>query len=140
MKVVVDTNVVIFALLHPARSCGQILNQILDGHITWLITPSILSEYKEVCLRPELPISDFHRKWLFEVWNNLPLLPTPPYNCSSVKCSDIDDQKFLDAAIYYRASFLITGNSKHYPKKTVMGVKIITPDKWQESFRNKELN
>ncbi len=130
MKVVVDTNVVISALLHPARSCGQIINQLLDGHIVWLITLPVLSEYKEVCLRPELPISDVHREWLLEAWANLPLLSTPPYNCSSVKCPDIDDQKFLDAAIYYQASLLITGNIKHYPKNNVMGVKIISPTNW----------
>ena len=135
MKVVLDTNVVISALLHPARSCGQILNQILDGHIVWLITLPVLSEYKEVCLRPELSISDVHREWLLEAWANLPLLSTPPYNCSSVKCSDIEDQKFLDAAIYYQASLLITGNIKHYPKKNVMGVRIIKANKWKESFR-----
>ncbi len=134
MKVVVDTNVVISALLHPSRACGQIMEQILDGHIIWLITPPILSEYKEVCLRPELPISVFHRKWLFEEWNNLQILPTPPFNCSSIKCSDIDDQHFLDAAIYYRASLLITGNLKHYPKKNVMDIKIITPDNWKKYF------
>ena len=113
MKVVVDSNVVISALLHPARVCGQIMEQILDGHIIWLITPHMLSEYKKVCLRPELPISVFHRKWLFEELNNSPILPTPPFDCSSQRCSDIDDQHFLDAAIFYRASLLITGNLKY---------------------------
>jgi len=130
MKVVVDTNVVISALLHPTRSCGQIIDQILDGHVDWIVTLPILSEYREVCLRPELPLSDYHRDWLLEEWNNLPTLPTPPFNCTSVKCSDKDDQHFLDAAIYYRASFLITGNLQHYPKKTVLGVEIISPNNW----------
>ncbi len=130
MKVVVDTSIVICALLHPTRSCGQIMDQILDGHIDWTVTPPIIAEYKEVISRSEFPVSDYHRKWLLEELNNLPTLPAPPFNCTSIKCSDKDAQHFLNAAIYYRASFLITGNLKHYPRKSVLGLKIVSPNNW----------
>ena len=130
MTVVLDTNVLISALLHPSRECGQIMEYVLAGHVTWLITPPILAEYGEVCARPELPLSAPARQQLLHALRGLPILPLPPLTAAAPRCPDRDDQPFLTAACHYRADYLITGNTKHFPTTLAPPPHIVTPRAW----------
>ncbi len=139
MNVVVDTNVVISALLHPGRACAEVIDQILDGHLVWILTPAIVEEYIEVCSRPELCLPEHARNWLIQEWKNLPLFQAPPIGYSAPECGDIDDQYMLNTALYYRAEFLITGNMKHYPQLLGEQLRIVTPRQWLDLQRHRSL-
>ena len=137
MNVVVDTNVVISALLHPGRACVEVIDQILDGHLVWILTPAIVEEYIEVCSRPELRLPEHARNWLIQEWKNLLLFPAPPVGHYAPECGDIDDQYMLNTALYYRAGFLITGNMKHYPQLRGEQLRIVTPRQWLDLQRHR---
>ncbi len=53
---VVDTNVVVAALLTPASAAppAAILERMLDGSLRFLLSPALLAEYRDVLLRPRL--------------------------------------------------------------------------------------
>lgn len=52
MRVVIDTNVMGSGVLNPHGSPGRILDAILSTTITVLHDDRILSEYREILLRP----------------------------------------------------------------------------------------
>jgi putative PIN family toxin of toxin-antitoxin system len=52
MRVVIDTNVMVSGDLSPHGPLGRIVNALLSGAITVLYADRILSEYREVLLRP----------------------------------------------------------------------------------------
>jgi uncharacterized protein len=52
MRVVIDTNVIVSGVLNPHVSLGRIVNAPLSGTATVLYDDRILSEYREVLLRP----------------------------------------------------------------------------------------
>jgi putative PIN family toxin of toxin-antitoxin system len=59
MRVVVDTNVMVSGVLNPHGPPGRIVNALLTETITVLHDDRILSEYREVLLRPTFCLSAF---------------------------------------------------------------------------------
>ena len=65
MKVVVDTNVLVSAAIRDRNPEKVILAIVQRPEITWIATPSILAEYREVLARPKLGLLDVDREeWL----------------------------------------------------------------------------
>ena len=50
-RVVIDTNVLVAALIHPAGFCGRLLDLVVDGAVEVCIDNRILAEYAEVLSR-----------------------------------------------------------------------------------------
>jgi predicted nucleic acid-binding protein len=42
-------------------------------------------------------------------------------------CSDPDDDKFLELALEAKATYLITGNTEHFPSEPYKGIRIVSP-------------
>ena len=83
-----------------------------------------MDEYANVLSRPELRIRKGLRLQLLQLLKNNAHLVTPARRLDV--CGDPDHNVFLDCADKAAADYLITGNSRHFPKfwkKT----KIITP-------------
>ena len=55
-RVVLDTNVIVSALLVPPGTQGAILLLALRGHFALYVSPSVLAEYDEVLRRPRLKL------------------------------------------------------------------------------------
>jgi len=53
MKIVLDTNVLISGLLRPFSSPGKIVRMVASGNLQMCYDVRILSEYKDVLLRPK---------------------------------------------------------------------------------------
>jgi putative PIN family toxin of toxin-antitoxin system len=53
---IVDTNVVAAGLItsRPSSPTAQILDAMLDGRLLYLLSPTLLREYRQVLLRPNL--------------------------------------------------------------------------------------
>lgn len=45
----------------------------------------------------------------------------------SFRLPDNTDEPFLEAALAAQADVLVTGNKKHFPKKSCKGQKVVTP-------------
>ncbi len=125
MKVVVDTNVLVSAILSPSGPPAQILDLILSRRIILLISHAILSEYSEVLNRKEF---SFDIKLVSAF---LHILMTYAEKVTASACSihlpDPDDEPFLACAISGNADFLITGNKKHFPEASCHPIKPVSP-------------
>jgi putative PIN family toxin of toxin-antitoxin system len=124
IKVVIDTNVLVSAVLNPNGIPAKIMETVYSGEFEPIVTDGILEEYHCVLNYKKF---GFSQKIVIQMLNFFKqfLLPLPPANLS-VKCIDPDDTKFLAAAVTGEAKFLITGNRKHFPQK-ITDLVIITP-------------
>ena len=57
-RVVLDTNIIVSALLVPAGTQASVLLLALEGQIALYISHTVLAEYEEVLRRPRLKATD----------------------------------------------------------------------------------
>jgi putative PIN family toxin of toxin-antitoxin system len=120
---VIDTNVLISAAIHPAGLQRTVLLLAVTKPARLYVSRSILEEYADVLARPELRIRKGLRQQLLQLLKNQSYTVEPSRRLEVAK--DTDDNIFLECADAARADYLVTGNQKHFPtfwKKT----KIIT--------------
>lgn len=126
MRVVVDTNVLVSAIINPDSPPGWIVESILTWKITALYDDRIFSEYREVLMRPAMGFDPADVNRVLDA-----ILETGEYVSGvslDVELPDESDLPFLEVAAAGLADALITGNGKHYkPRKGKHSVKIITP-------------
>lgn len=65
MKIIIDTNVLIFAVL-KGGTARVVLQFIIDSYVyEWIISAEILREYKEVISRPKFKLrQEVLQEWL----------------------------------------------------------------------------
>jgi putative PIN family toxin of toxin-antitoxin system len=121
MKIVLDTNVIVSALLCPQSLPAKILGLVLDGIIKIAYDNNILAEYIDVLNRQKFKINkDLIKIVLDCVTNEGEFTISMPQN---MKFVDDDDKVFYELYKGEGIDFLVTGNIKHFPKEK----NIITP-------------
>ena len=114
MKLVLDTNIIVSALLSPQGPPAKILNLVLNGSSTIIYDNSVLAEYSDVLGRKRLKINkelanfilDFiEKEGIFTIAEPL-----------SIKFIDNNDKIFYELYKSRDCDYLITGNKKHFPK------------------------
>lgn len=112
MLTVIDTNVLVSALLSRQGGPARILSMVLRGDVIPCYDYRILCEYREVLERPRFGFSKGEVNALLDwiEYAGQSVLPEPvdePF-------VDESDRKFYEVALYCN-SVLVTGNLKHYP-------------------------
>lgn len=125
MNIVLDTNVLVSALLNPHGSPARLLDLILLGKLVPLYDDRILLEYRQVLSRErfgfEMPQVEALLQFIEEEGIKIIAPPLPSHG------SDPDDLMFLEVALSGRAGALITGNVKHFPSNMRRGVHVLNP-------------
>ena len=135
MKIVLDTNVLVAALLSPVGTCARLLDLILDGAIGICADTRILQEYADVLRRQELALPKVAVEAVLDFLHSLaePIAARP----LATALPDLDDLPFLEVAATAEA-ILVTGNLRHFPKKVCRGVRVIGPAECLELLRRAE--
>jgi putative PIN family toxin of toxin-antitoxin system len=131
MRVVVDTNVIVSALLHPDSLPGHVLSLALNGKVTLFVSEAILAEYEEVLQRPRFRLADSHVRLALVRIREAAIVVTPLMPVSAAY--DPADNIFLECAEAAEADYLVTGNVKHFPAVWA-GTQIISPRQLFEIF------
>jgi putative PIN family toxin of toxin-antitoxin system len=126
MKVVLDTNVLVSALLNPNGLPAGILNLVLEGTVSIVYDNRILSEYRDVLHRKKFAFDVELIRILMDFiihegvfTNALPL---------AIPFKDEDDKKFYEVFKSASIDFLITGNKKDFPEEK----NILTPKEYMD--------
>lgn len=119
-KIVIDTNVLVSALLTPAGNPARVLDHVLGGVVILCYDSRIIMEYQEVLLRPKFGFNKKAVKQIIDylVFTGVSIVAKP----LSISLEDENDKKFLEVADSANA-YLVTGNIKHYPQRAF----ILTP-------------
>jgi uncharacterized protein len=124
IRVVLDTNIIVSALLQPLGPSAQLFMLALGGAVQLCVSGRVYAEYEEVISRPRFQRSeDVISSALLAIreqafW----VRPTEQVKV----CPDPDDDIFLECAQAAEADYLVTGNLKHFPASWA-GTRIVTP-------------
>lgn len=125
MRIVLDTNVLVAALLSPYRAPAQVLQLLLTGRAKLCYDVRILSEYREVLARPKFAFApESVAELLMYLEEGGELVAATPVN---MPLPDPGDRMFLEVALAGRADHLVTGNLRHFPANTRRGISVISP-------------
>jgi putative PIN family toxin of toxin-antitoxin system len=123
MRLVIDTNVVVAALLHPGRTPDRALSWALaEG--TLLLDERIEAEYREVLARPKFASIPWQRRDALLaalLGAALRVVAEPAQDAMT----DEHDRVFVEVARGGRADALVTGNVRHFPP--ALGLRVLTP-------------
>ncbi|MCF7837448.1 MAG: putative toxin-antitoxin system toxin component, PIN family [Candidatus Marinimicrobia bacterium] len=133
MRVVLDTNVLVSGLLSPFGTCGEIVRMLTAGVFVLGVDSRILLEYDEVLRRPKFQIDPSSVDTLMDYLGNVAAVyATVPLDRS---LPDKDDNPFLEVALASGASFLVTGNLRHFPARHRQGVPVLSPKQFLDEYR-----
>ncbi len=113
IRVVLDTNIIVSALLQPLGSPAQIFELALSGVVQICVTGAIYAEYEEVIRRPRFQRPEEIIAGTLQAIREKGYWVKPSKAVSV--CADPDDDIFLECAEAAEASYLVTGNLKHFP-------------------------
>jgi uncharacterized protein len=123
IKAVIDTNVLVSALLSPAGSPAKVFDHVLNGNVVMCCDSRVIEEYQEVLLRPKFA---FDKKMVrqvvdFIINSCISIVPVPIVDAFE----DENDKMFYEIAKTCGA-YLVTGNVRHFPGEPM----IITPQEF----------
>lgn len=129
MRVVIDTNILVSAIILPHGSVGPVLQSLRHGAYTLLYTPALLEELVDVLNRPRifnkynLTEADIHTVIAFILLRGEQVYPVEEITA----CRDPKDNKLLTAAIAGRADALVSGDKDLLVLHPFRNIPIINP-------------
>lgn len=127
MRIVIDTNVIVSALMNVNGTPAKLLSSVLNGNITILYDNRVLFEYTEVLSRKEFGFNAETVNDMIDYFKHEGEFINADFQ--KIKFSDETDKKFYEVYKSGKARYLITGNLKYFPKEEA----IIVPGKFFEN-------
>lgn len=124
---VVDTNILVSALLKRGTPPAAVVGGIRSGALQPVVCREIIEEYTAVLARPRLRLPGRDVAELLTLIAGLSrwvYLPAPP---AGIDLPDPDDWPFVAAALAAKCP-VITGNVRHFPPR--LGVEVVTAAAW----------
>ena len=116
IRVVLDTNVIVSAVLSPAGSEAYVVKLALAREVQVFVTPAVLAEYEEVLRRgkfkhlgPNVINILLTGIQSVAIW----VIPTKTLAISP----DENYNRFLECAEASEADYLVTGNKRNFPRQ-----------------------
>ena len=123
IKVVLDTNIIISAILFGGKP-RQILQWIIQGKINAFISPAMLTDFKEVLVRPKFCLTNEECYAIIKEIEDLFFLVFPKRRITLIK-DDPDDNAILECAFTADVEYIISGDHHLLNFDSFEGVKII---------------
>ena len=115
IRVVIDTNILVSALLQPEGLPAAVLMVALSGQVQLCVSDAVFAEYDEVIRRPRLKRSPDVIEATLRAIRKLGYWVKPSVRVEA--CSDPDDNVFLECAQAAEAGYLVTSNRRHFPDR-----------------------
>ena len=123
LLVVLDTNILVSALLRSFGPPGRLLDLVMAGSLRVAFDDRIMAEWREVLHRPRFGFPPSEVDALLLYFEQAGLHVTA---ATSAELPDPDDAPFLEVAATCGAT-LITGNVRHFPENRRLGVIVLQP-------------
>ena len=135
MLIVLDTNVLVSAMLKRNSKPALIMNAILEGKIQLAIDERIFTEYTDVLHRPKLNIpSDKADAILRFIAFSALWVESQPVEFQRELINDPGDIPFAEVAVCGHAEVLITGNMKHFSFLRNASIMVLLPDEFLAQY------
>lgn len=129
LRTVLDTNVLVSALIRPRGAVGRVLRGLRDARFLAIVSLPILEELADVLSRPSLV-----EKYELDEEDLATFLRLVMIRSELVRperkirrCRDPGDDMFLEAAVEGSAARLVTGDADLLELEQIEETKIVTP-------------
>lgn len=131
---VLDTNVVLDWLVFLNPACDPLAQALEAGRLRWISTQAMRDELAHVLSRGVVDAWNPNEAMLWNTWDRLSqtVVPAPPALIPRLRCTDPDDQKFIELALD-GARWLISRDRavlKLSRRAAKWGVRMLTPEQW----------
>lgn len=136
IRVVIDTNVLVSAVIKSSGTLGQVLCRLRDGDFVLLYSEPILTEVVDVLNRPRirdkyrLDPSDIETVVSLILLRGEAVVPTRRITV----CRDPKDNMFLEAAADGDASMIVSGDDDLLDLEAFKGIPVVTPADFLAEF------
>jgi predicted nucleic acid-binding protein len=137
--VVLDTNIVLDWLVFDDQDVAGVRAAIMTGRACWIASPAMLDELETVLTRgallqrqPDVP--GIRTSW--QRWANF-VTPRSLSPAANLRCTDADDQKFIDLALQVGAQGLVTRDRallRLARRARAHGLDILTGSAWSRKY------
>lgn len=135
-KVILDTNVIVSALIQKSFPYLIVYELYIDRKIELCISEDLLAEYYNVLKREKFSrFPDFLKMavWVLnDIENNATLFHT---QTKLNIIADEADNRILELALTSSAEYLITGNTNDFTMAVFGATKIVSPKQYWELYR-----
>jgi putative PIN family toxin of toxin-antitoxin system len=130
MKVIIDTNVLVSAILKDRDPESVILFVAKHDNIEWIISPEIMTEYQQVLSRPKFGLPND----TLNAWFSLLVRFTVswPVDLAIDFPRDQKDAKFLSCSIVSGADYFITGDRDFNQAQKLLSTTIISVSQFKK--------
>jgi putative PIN family toxin of toxin-antitoxin system len=131
---VLDTNILVSALLRPEGPPGRVMEAVKHGELAPVFHETLYAEYLEVLRRPRLQLQASSIEAALDSLRSVGTLlrgdlPAPPAGLP-----DRSDWPFIACALSSRCP-VITGNVKDFP--AILGAEVMTAREWVELYAHR---
>jgi len=134
-SVVLDSNVVLDWLLFRDPVAAPLGRAIHDDAVRWLATAAMRHELEHVLTRERFDRWQGSVRDVLDGWDRWAMpLSAPAVAPGALRCSDPDDQKFIDLALHCRPARLISRDKavlRLARRARAMSVLILPPSAWR---------
>ena len=135
LKIVLDTNVFVSALINPRGKPAQILNYVFESKVRLFTSPSIIEELERVLSYPKLVKrhgleKEELKKFVSDLLSILSLVEGK--KAIEVIVEDPADNNYLSCALDAKADFIVSGDIHLLNLREYEGIQIITPAQFLE--------
>jgi len=133
MRVVLDTNIHVSALIQPTGHPARIVNLWAEGHFDLLISEFILKEVNDVLHRPHIYLKyRLTEEKIDKVLSQLQnvAIMTPGHLKLEIIDDDPKDNNILSCAVEGNATHIISGDLHLKAVKSYKGILILTPSEF----------
>jgi len=141
LKIVLDTNVLVSALINPHGKPAQIINYVFENKLRLFTSPSIIEEMERVLSYPKLmKRHGLEKEELREFVSDLLsiMLLIEEEKTTEVIMEGPSDNKYLSCAINGKVDFIISGDIHLLNLGEYEGIQIVTPTRFLQIMGGEE--
>ncbi len=140
IRAVIDTNMLIRALIKPQGTVGPVLTTLRDGRYTIVYAPELLDELIEKLSLPRIRLKYHVETEQIEALLGIVALRgemvTPGHRIKV--CRDPDDDILIQVALTGNAGFVVTGDNDLLVLKAYKDVRFVTPRDFLDRTQTRE--
>lgn len=129
MRIVLDTNVIVSALLVQGSVPDQVLETVISGRSRVVVDGRIMREYRSVLARPEFGFPAAHVDDLLELFDRSEWVLAHPLK---LDLPDPTDLPFIEVAVSGGVDAIVTGNVADFRLKGRLDLLILRPRQYIE--------
>lgn len=144
IRVVLDTNVLVSAILVPEGPPAQILSLVRNGAVELVFSPPTLAEVLEVLRRPRLvaflkkhDVDPEEAEDFLRALAGISVLASGELEAEGIS-ADANDDMFLACGIEGEAQFIVSGDRHLTDLKNFQGIPIMRPAEFLQLVRKDE--